>query len=161
MYRWPQFTVDLEGVSLHFVHQRSQREDAIPLLLVHGWPGSFYEFYGLIEQLTNPPSGEPAFHVIIPSVPGFLFSSTPQMNGWTVKDTGRILDALVTEVLGYSSYAMQGGDWVSTLPCSVVSFTSWSRARSSRRSCRISRAVKRSTSTCVPSLRRTRLSSWA
>ncbi|KZW02821.1 alpha/beta-hydrolase [Exidia glandulosa HHB12029] len=114
--RWPQFKVELEGISLHFVHQRSQRPDAIPLLLVHGWPGSFYEFYSVIDALTNPPNAsDPAFHVIIPSVPGFLFSSTPQKNGWTVKDTGRLLDTLVTEVLGYASYAIQGGDWGSII----------------------------------------------
>ena len=92
------------------------------MLIVHGWPGTFYEFHKIIEPLTNPPPGEPAFHVIIPSVPGFGFSSTPRKQGWTVKDTARIFNRLVVDVLGYKSYAAQGGDWVSLPPRSPTSF---------------------------------------
>ena len=97
---------------MHFVHQRSTRPDAIALLIVHGWPGSFYEFRSIIEPLLNPPDGQPAFHVIIPSVPGFGFSPTPHKKGWTVKDSARIFDKLATNVLQYETYACQGGDWV-------------------------------------------------
>ena len=125
-YSWSNYKVEIEGVNLHFVHQRSSRPDAVPLLLVHGWPGSFYEFHNIIEPLTNPPEGQPAFHVIIPSVPGFGFSSTPQKQGWNVTDTARILNTLATEVLGYEAYAVQGGDWVGVLVrvcCSATSHT--------------------------------------
>ncbi|EJD49621.1 hypothetical protein AURDEDRAFT_182766 [Auricularia subglabra TFB-10046 SS5] len=110
-----QFKVDIEDVNIHFVHQRSQQEDAIPLVLVHGWPGTFFEFYALIDSLVNPPDGEIPFHVVVPSVPGFLFSSTPQKTGWTVVDTARILDTLMTNVLGYANYVVQGGDWGSLI----------------------------------------------
>jgi Epoxide hydrolase N terminus len=113
IFRWDNFKVDIEDVTVHFVHQRSARPDAIALIIIHGWPGTFYEFHQLIEPLTNPPEGQPAFNLIIPSVPGFGFSSTPRKQGWTVKDTARIFDKLVTEVLGYKAYATQGGDWVS------------------------------------------------
>jgi pimeloyl-ACP methyl ester carboxylesterase len=104
--------VDIDGVNLHFVHQTSPQMNAIPLIIVHGWPGTFYEFDGIIEPLINPPAGKQAFHVIIPSVPGFGLSSTPHKKGWTVRDTARLFDKLVTDVLGYKSYAAQGGDWV-------------------------------------------------
>jgi pimeloyl-ACP methyl ester carboxylesterase len=112
-YSWDHFKVEIESVDLHYVYQRSSRSDAIPLLIVHGWPGSFYEFDQVIEPLTNPPEDQPAFHVIVPSVPGFGFSSTPHAQGWTVEDTARVLDKLMTEVLGFEAYAAQGGDWVS------------------------------------------------
>ena len=105
--------MDIDGINLHFVHQKSSRPDAVPLVIVHGWPGTFYEFDRVIEPLINPPEGKTAFHVIIPSVPGFGFSSTPRQRGWTVRDTACLFDKLVTEVLRYKSYAAQGGDWVS------------------------------------------------
>jgi len=114
-FRWDNFKVVIEDVHVHFVHQRSPRPDAIPLLIVHGWPGTFYEFHQIIEPLINPPAGKCAFDVIIPSVPGFGFSSTPRRQGWTVKDTARIFDKLVTDILGYKAYMAQGGDWVSQL----------------------------------------------
>lgn len=73
--------------------------------------GSFWEFYRIIEPLTNPPSGKPAFHVVIPSLPGFGFSSPPPKKEWTMHDNARIFDHLMTGVLGYSAYMAQGGDW--------------------------------------------------
>ena len=115
-FSWDNFKVEIDGVDLHYVYQRSSRTDAIPLLLVHGWPGSFYEFDKLIEPLTQPPEDQPAFHVIVPSVTGFAFSSTPRTQRWTVKDTARVLNKLMTEVLGFKTYASQGGDWVSFSP---------------------------------------------
>jgi pimeloyl-ACP methyl ester carboxylesterase len=107
--------VDIDGVDLHFVHQKSLHLHAIPLLIVHGWPGTFHEFDQIIEPLINPSDGKTAFNVIIPSIPGFGFSSTPRRKGWTVRDSARLFNKLVTEVLGYESYAAQGGDWVSPL----------------------------------------------
>jgi len=107
--------VDIDGVDLHFVHQKSLHLHAIPLLIVHGWPGTFHEFDQIIEPLINPPDGKTAFNVIIPSVPGFGFSSTPRRKGWTVRDSARLFNKLVTEVLGYESYAAQGGDWGSII----------------------------------------------
>ena len=112
-FRWDHFKVDIDAINLHFVHQKSSHLNAVPLLIVHGWPGTFYEFDQIIEPLINPPEGQTAFHVIIPSVPGFGFSSTPRKKGWTVRDSASLFDKLMTEVLGYESYAAQGGDWVS------------------------------------------------
>ncbi|KAL4251354.1 peptidase S33 family protein [Abortiporus biennis] len=105
------FKVQIEGIDLHFIHHKSKREDAIPILLTHGWPGSFWEFHRMIEPLTNPPPNVPAFHVVIPSLPGFTFSSAPPIRGWTMQDNARIFDHLMTNILGYQSYMAQGGDW--------------------------------------------------
>ncbi|KAI0082847.1 alpha/beta-hydrolase [Panus rudis PR-1116 ss-1] len=110
MNAFSHFRVPIEGINLHFIHQRSTRADAVPLILTHGWPGSFWEFHRIIEPLTNPPAGEPAFHVVVPSVPGFGFSSAPPKAGWTMKDNARIFNHLMTGVLGYESYMAQGGD---------------------------------------------------
>ncbi|KAI8935613.1 hypothetical protein NX059_007142 [Plenodomus lindquistii] len=113
--RHQHFLADLEDqghkLRLHFVHVRSSRQDAIPLLLVHGWPGSFFEFDRVIDQLTDPDDQTAqAFHVIAPSMPGFLWSSPPPRRGWTLKDTARLFDALMQD-LGYLSYGVQAGDW--------------------------------------------------
>ncbi|KAH8824773.1 epoxide hydrolase [Flagelloscypha sp. PMI_526] len=113
--KWPHFTVDIEGISVHFIHQLSSHENAIPIMLIHGWPGSFYEFHKVIEPLTNPPAGEQAFHVVVPSLPGFGFSSNPPRKSWTVKDTARIFDILMSQVLKYEEYGVQGGDWGSVV----------------------------------------------
>lgn len=109
---FPQFTTSLEGLDIHFIHTRSDFPSAIPLLLIHGWPGSFYEFSEAIPLLSKPSddSQQQAFHCIAPSLPGFCFSSCPQTRGWTVKDTARIFHALMLR-LGYESYAVQAGDW--------------------------------------------------
>ncbi|KZP00214.1 alpha/beta-hydrolase [Calocera viscosa TUFC12733] len=104
------YTVSIEGLTLHYVHCRSPRQDAIPLLMIHGYPSCFAEFLPLLPTLTEPPEGKQAFSVVLPSVPGFGLSSAPP-RGWTVKDTARVLDTLMTGVLGYTAYAAQGGDW--------------------------------------------------
>ncbi|KAK7689023.1 hypothetical protein QCA50_007714 [Cerrena zonata] len=111
MNEWEHFKVRIEGVDLHYIHVRSAREDAVPILLSHGWPGSFWEFNRVIEPLTNPPPGQPAFHVVIPSLPGFGFSSSPPKKEWSMGDNARIFDYLMTGVLGYPAYMAQGGDW--------------------------------------------------
>lgn len=113
--RFDQFTTEIDGQRIHFIHQRSPRADATPLLLLHGWPGSIVEFLALIEPLTNPKdSNTPAFHVIIPSLPGFGFSGPTTSPGW---DTVRMAAAFVVlmDRLGYSKYGIQGGDWGSLI----------------------------------------------
>jgi epoxide hydrolase len=113
--RFDQFTTEIDGQRIHFIHQRSPRADATPLLLLHGWPGSIVEFLALIEPLTNPKeSNTPAFHVIIPSLPGFGFSGPTKSPGW---DTVRMATAFVVlmDRLGYSKYGIQGGDWGSLI----------------------------------------------
>lgn len=123
----PQFTAVIESVSVHFMHQKSSRADAVPILFLHGWPGehehdsrfifahfhkgSFWEFHRVVEMLRDPPADQPAFHIVVPSLPGFAFSSAPPRKGWDMEDNARIFDHLMTGVLGYSSYMVQGGDW--------------------------------------------------
>ncbi|KAH8892959.1 alpha/beta-hydrolase [Thozetella sp. PMI_491] len=118
MNEFHHFTVDIEGLTIHFIHERSSSPDAIPLLLHHGWPGSFLEFVPIINNLTQSAStstGQPvSFDVIIPSLPGFVFSSVPPQN-WTVVDTARVFNTLMTKVLGYDTYSIHGTDWGSAV----------------------------------------------
>ena len=101
-------------MDVHFIHQRSPNEDATPLLLVHGWPGSFTEFTNLIGPLTDPAShgGDPeeAFHLVVPSIPGFGFSGKPTERGYNPERMADVLAGLM-ERLGYERYGVQGGDW--------------------------------------------------
>ncbi|MGM0633969.1 MAG: epoxide hydrolase family protein [Pseudomonadota bacterium] len=112
--RFDQYTMPVDGLDLHFVHQRSSNPDAIPLLLVHGWPGSFTEFTGLIGPLTEPGEhggdAEDAFHLIAPSLPGFGFSGIPDQPGYSPERIALLLAQLM-EQLGYERYALAGGDW--------------------------------------------------
>ncbi len=112
--QYDQYTTEIEGLSLHFIHQRSQREDAIPLMIVHGWPGSISEFTGIIEPLADPgahgAAESDAFHVIAPSLPGFGFSGIPTERGYSPERMAHILAALMQR-LGYERYAIAGGDW--------------------------------------------------
>lgn len=111
MNSFPHYTTRIEGVKLHFVHARSEREDAIPLIMCHGWPGSFWEFSSVWGPLSRPSDpSDPAFHVVAPSLPGFCFSDWPPRAGWTLQDTARLFDKLMRK-LGYARYMMQGGDW--------------------------------------------------
>jgi epoxide hydrolase-like protein len=97
-------------VPVHFVHHRSKRRDAIPLLFVHGWPGSFLEVEPIISSLTDPPDESlPAFNVVAPSIPGYGFSPTPQTTGFGYRAAGATFHALMLK-LGYSKYVFQGGD---------------------------------------------------
>jgi pimeloyl-ACP methyl ester carboxylesterase len=110
----PQFITEIDGLDIHFIHVRSQREDALPVIVTHGWPGSILEQLKIIEPLTNPQahgaSEEDAFHLVIPSLPGHGFSAKPTTTGW---DPGRIARAWVELMkrLGYSRFVAQGGDW--------------------------------------------------
>lgn len=109
-----QFTTAIDGLPLHFIHQRSANPDAIPLLLVHGWPGSISEFTDIIGPLTDPVAyggdAADAFHVIAPSLPGFGFSGIPQERGYSPEKIAHVLAALMAR-LGYEQYALAGGDW--------------------------------------------------
>ena len=109
--RFDQFTTEIDGQTIYFIHERSPRTDAIPLMLIHGWPGSILEFFALIEPLTHPKdSGTPAFDVVVPSLPGFGFSGPTTSRGW---DPARMAKAFIVlmDRLGYSRYGVQGGDW--------------------------------------------------
>ncbi|KAG9080422.1 hypothetical protein FS749_008010 [Ceratobasidium sp. UAMH 11750] len=100
-------TVDIGDQTVHFIHQRSSNPDAIPLLLVHGWPGSFHEFHQVIDPLSSAQS-DVLFHVVVPSLPGFGFSSAPP-TGWSLNTTSTLFDTLMHDVLGYKSYMVTGG----------------------------------------------------
>ena len=111
---WPQFMTEIDGVDVHFFHVRSKHENAMPLIITHGWPGSVFEQIKVIDPLTDPTahggSAEDAYHVVIPSVPGFGFSSRPIEVGWGLDRIGRAWDVLMKR-LGYARYVAQGGDW--------------------------------------------------
>ena len=111
---WGHYRTEIDGLDIHFLHIRSPEPDATPLLMTHGWPGSVLEFRDVIGPLTDPVAhgGEAgdAFHLVIPSLPGFGFSGHPTGTGWNVN---RIADAWIVlmERLGYARWAAQGGDW--------------------------------------------------
>jgi pimeloyl-ACP methyl ester carboxylesterase len=111
---FPQFRTEIDGVGIHFLHVRSRHDNALPILLTHGWPGSVVEFLKVIEPLTDPTAhgGRPedAFHVIIPSLPGFGFSDKPTERGWNVTRIARAW-AILVQRLGYARWVAQGGDW--------------------------------------------------
>jgi pimeloyl-ACP methyl ester carboxylesterase len=110
----PQFVTEIDGLDIHFVHVRSQHEDALPLIVTHGWPGSIIEQLKIIEPLTNPTahgaSEADAFHLVIPSLPGYGFSGKPASTGWDPVRTARAWVVLMKR-LGYDRFVAQGGDW--------------------------------------------------
>ncbi|KAJ7071931.1 Alpha/Beta hydrolase protein [Mycena amicta] len=114
--RYDHFKADVEGLSVHFIHQKSKERDAIPIILLHGWPGSFQEFLPVVTPLTqkNGSSGV-AYNVVVPSLPGFTFSSAPVTQNWTTADTARIFKTLMTDVLGYEKFVVHGTDWGSSV----------------------------------------------
>ncbi len=122
MARLPQFETLIDDVRMHFVHARSTHESAKPLVLVHGWPGSFMEFHRLIPMLTQPEkfggSPDDAFHVVAPSLPGYGFSSTPTVRGWGLERIAKSIDTLM-DGLGYDRYGAQGGDWGSPISLAI------------------------------------------
>ncbi|MEV0432393.1 epoxide hydrolase [Nocardia sp. NPDC050413] len=106
-----QFRTTIDGVGIHFLHRRSARADATPLIMTHGWPGSVAEFVDLIDELADPDVVDaPAFHVVVPSLPGFGYSDKPATTGWGV---GKIATAWVELMrrLGYDKFVAHGGDW--------------------------------------------------
>jgi len=110
----PQFITEIDGLDTHFIHARSKHENALPLIVNHGWPGSIIEQLKIIEPLTNPTahgaSASDAFHVVIPSMPGYGFSGKPTTTGWGPERIGRAWAQLMKR-LGYTHYVAQGGDW--------------------------------------------------
>jgi pimeloyl-ACP methyl ester carboxylesterase len=110
----PQFRSQIDGLGIHFIHVRSKHENALPIILTHGWPGSIIEFLQVIGPLVDPTAhggkADEAFHVVIPSLPGFGFSDKPTESGWRLP---RIASAWAVQMarLGYSHYVAQGGDW--------------------------------------------------
>ncbi len=111
---WPQFTTAIDGIDIHFIHRRSPRADALPIIISHGWPGSMVEFHKVIDALADPEAhggrAEDAFHVVVPSLPGFGFSGKPVTTGTSVEKIGRMWGTLMSR-LGYDRYVAQGGDW--------------------------------------------------
>jgi pimeloyl-ACP methyl ester carboxylesterase len=109
----PQYTTEIDGLDIHFIHVKSEHENALPLIITHGWPGSIIEMLGVIGPLTDPTAhggaAEDAFDVVIPSIPGYGFSDEPKEPGW---DSSRIAEAWIDlmDRLGYTSYVAQGGD---------------------------------------------------
>ncbi len=116
--RFDQFTTEIDRLDIHFIHQRSPHEDALPVVFTHGWPGSIVEFHKVIEPLTNPTAhggrAEDAFHVVCPSLPGYGFSGKPARTGWGVEKIADAWDKLMVS-LGYNRYGAQGGDWGSAV----------------------------------------------
>jgi pimeloyl-ACP methyl ester carboxylesterase len=111
---FPQFISEIDGLDIHFIHARSKHDNALPLIITHGWPGSVIEQLKIIEPLTNPTahggSAADAFHVVIPSLPGYGFSGKPTTTGWDPIRTARAWVVLMKR-LGYTRFVAQGGDW--------------------------------------------------
>jgi pimeloyl-ACP methyl ester carboxylesterase len=110
----PQFITEIDGLDIHFIHVPSKHENALPMIVTHGWPGSIIEQLKIIEPLTNPTShgasASDAFHLVIPSLPGYGFSGKPTAPGWTPDRIARAWATLMQR-LGYTRYVAQGGDW--------------------------------------------------
>jgi pimeloyl-ACP methyl ester carboxylesterase len=110
----PQFITEIDGLDVHFIHVRSKHDNALPLIVTHGWPGSIIEQLKIIDPLTNPTahgaSASDAFHVVIPSMPGYGFSGKPTTAGWGPERMARAWAELMKR-LGYTRYVAQGGDW--------------------------------------------------
>lgn len=115
----PNFKVTIGGIGVHFIHIRGENDSPRPLLLAHGWPGSFYEYHALIPRLTHPSrfGGDPAdaFSVVVPSLPGHGFSFAPDQRRFGLEDMASVLSILMTEVLGYPRFRVHGHDWGSFL----------------------------------------------
>jgi hypothetical protein len=109
----PQFKTEIDGVDIHFIHVRSQHEDALPLIMTHGWPGSVIELLETVGPLTDPTAhggdAADAFHLVLPSLPGYGFSAEPAELGWDAARTARAWAELMRR-LGYDRYVAQGGD---------------------------------------------------
>ena len=110
----PHFITEIDGLDIHFIHVRSQHENALPLIVTHGWPGSVVEQMKIIDPLTNPTAhggdASDAFHLVIPSLPGYGFSGKPTTTGWDVAHIARAWVVLMKR-LGYTRFVAQGGDW--------------------------------------------------
>jgi epoxide hydrolase len=118
----PQFHTEIDGLGIHFLHVRSPHDDALPLVITHGWPGSVVEFLKVIGPLTDPTAhaadAADAFHVVCPSLPGYGFSDKPARPGWGVERIAAAWSALMHR-LGYESYGAQGSDWGTSISASI------------------------------------------
>ncbi len=121
--QWQHFRTDIEGVPIHFIQRRSPNPDALPLLVTHGWPGSIIEFHKVIEPLADPAAhggdADDAFHLVIPSLPGYGFSGKPAQTGTSVEKIAGMWATLM-ERLGYQRYVAQGGDWGSLVTLAMA-----------------------------------------
>ncbi len=119
----PQFITKIDGLDIQFAHIRSKHENALPLVITHGWPGSIMELLKVIGPLTDPTAyggrAEDAFHLVLPSMPGYGFSGKPQGTGWGPERIGRAWDVLMKR-LGYKQYVSQGGDWGSVVAVAMA-----------------------------------------
>src|SRR5262249_8448513 len=110
----PNFITEIDGLDIHFIHVRSKHENALPLIVTHGWPGSIIEQMKIIDPLTNPTAhggtAADAFHLVIPSLPGYGFSGKPAAPGWNPVTIAKAWATLMQR-LGYTKYVAQGGDW--------------------------------------------------
>ena len=110
----PNFITEIDGLDIHFIHVRSKHENALPIIVTHGWPGSVVEQLKIVDPLTNPTahggSASDAFHVVIPSMAGYGFSGKPTTTGWDTTPMARAW-AVLMKRLGYTRYVAQGGDW--------------------------------------------------
>lgn len=120
---YPQFTTNLDGLDIHFLHIRSPVDGALPLVLTHGWPGSVVEFLKVIDALTDPVKhggqAKDAFHVVCPTLPGFGYSGKPDKPGWGIPKIGGAWATLMAR-LGYERYVAQGGDWGAMVTCAIA-----------------------------------------
>ena len=121
--QWPGYTTELQGLNIHFLHIKSKHAEARPLLMTHGWPGSIIEFQKVISPLTDPVShggqAAEAFHLILPSLPGFGYSEKPSQPGWGIEKIAAAWDELMVG-LGYPKYLAQGGDWGSIVTTAIA-----------------------------------------
>ncbi|MEC3917898.1 epoxide hydrolase family protein [Nocardia sp. CDC160] len=115
----PQFHTTIDGLPIHFLHVRSPRPDATPVVLTHGWPGAFLEFEQVIAPLTDPPHDESAFHVVVPSLPGYAFSGKPATTGWGIERIARAWCELMTR-LDYPRFLAAGSDWGTSISTSIA-----------------------------------------
>src|SRR5262249_46666649 len=110
----PQFTTNIDGLDIYFIHVRSRHKNALPMIMTHGWPGSILELINTLGPLTDPTahggSADDAFDVVIPSIPGYGFSAKPTGAGWDPEHIARAWTELMKR-LGYTRYVAQGGDW--------------------------------------------------
>jgi pimeloyl-ACP methyl ester carboxylesterase len=114
MMAWPNFVTEIDGLDIHFIHVKSKHANALPMIVTHGWPGSIIEQLKIIEPLTNPTAHggteADAFHLVIPSLPGYGFSGKPTAPGWNPLSIAKAW-AMLMQRLGYTKYVAQGGDW--------------------------------------------------
>lgn len=112
--KYPQFRTEIDGLGIHFIHVKSKHDNALPMIMTHGWPGSIIEFLDVIGPLTDPTAhggrAQDAFHLVIPSLPGYGWSDKPKETGWNVVRTGKAWATLMQR-LGYARWVAQGGDW--------------------------------------------------